>query len=155
MRLTTGMSISGKMSVAMLLSASGVASTMSIAITMNVSGRRSATSTTENPAADRMGVGVMPRVYRSSGAASGADIAQHRRHGLLPIRERDVQGIHLRRRIRRGDIGAVGDQQPHDIDAPIPRLEHDRRVAVLVRLVDPRPGLEEPLRDLRLRGERP
>jgi hypothetical protein len=36
MTLITGMLISGKMSVAMFLSANGVASTMSMAITMNV-----------------------------------------------------------------------------------------------------------------------
>jgi hypothetical protein len=38
MMLTTGMLISGKMSVAMLRSTSGVASTISIAITMKVYG---------------------------------------------------------------------------------------------------------------------
>jgi hypothetical protein len=45
MTLTTGMLISGKMSVAMLESANGVASTISIAITMKVYGRLSASST--------------------------------------------------------------------------------------------------------------
>jgi hypothetical protein len=53
------MSISGKMSVAMFFSASGVASRMSIAITMNVYGRRSASSTTEKPAAAFGEDGVM------------------------------------------------------------------------------------------------
>ncbi len=47
MTLMTGMLISGKMSVAMLSSANGVASTISIAITMNVYGRRSAVSTND------------------------------------------------------------------------------------------------------------
>src|SRR3982750_334894 len=40
--LMTGMSISGKMSVAIVRSANGVASTIRIAITMNVYGRRRA-----------------------------------------------------------------------------------------------------------------
>src|SRR3954464_15021634 len=59
--LTTGMSISGKMSVAMRFSATGVASRISIAITMKVYGRRSASSTTEKPpAAGLGGDGVIP-----------------------------------------------------------------------------------------------
>ena len=45
MMLTTGMLISGKMSVAMFSSANGVASTISIAITMKVTGRFSASWT--------------------------------------------------------------------------------------------------------------
>ena len=53
MMLITGMSISGKMSVAMLRSTNGVASTISIAITMNVYGRRSASSTIDMGGARR------------------------------------------------------------------------------------------------------
>jgi hypothetical protein len=45
MTLTTGMLISGKMSVGIVRSANGVASRISIAITMNVYGRRSARPT--------------------------------------------------------------------------------------------------------------
>jgi len=45
MMLMTGMSISGKMSVAIFISTNGVASTISIAITMKVYGRLSASWT--------------------------------------------------------------------------------------------------------------
>ena len=45
MMLTTGMLISGKMSVAMLNNVNGVASTINIAITMKVYGRLSASWT--------------------------------------------------------------------------------------------------------------
>jgi hypothetical protein len=51
MIVITGMSISGKMSTAMLRRAKGVASTISIAMTMNVYGLRSASSTQDEPEA--------------------------------------------------------------------------------------------------------
>ena len=62
--LITGMSISGKMSVGIFISANGVASRISIAITMNVYGRRSASSTTEKPE---------PARRLDSGRASGGN----------------------------------------------------------------------------------
>src|SRR6185295_9986497 len=48
MTLITGMSISGKMSIAMRASTNGVASTIIIAMTMKVYGRRSASPTTDS-----------------------------------------------------------------------------------------------------------
>ena len=54
---TTGMSISGKMSVAMLRRTNGVASRISSAITMNVYGRLSASPTTEKVEGAGPGVG--------------------------------------------------------------------------------------------------
>jgi len=64
MMLTTGILISGKMSVAMLRRANGVASRISSAITMNVYGRASASFTTENAVAGGLAgvvIDVTPR----------------------------------------------------------------------------------------------
>src|ERR1043166_1391592 len=75
MMLMTGMLISGKMSVAILRSANGVASRISIAITMNVYGRRSASSTTEKAEAG-IGGGEIMRV--------GLDESNYRDGKTLP-----------------------------------------------------------------------
>jgi hypothetical protein len=58
MIVITGMSISGKMSTAILRSVNGVASRISIAITMNVYGRRRARPTMPEPA-PVLGLGLM------------------------------------------------------------------------------------------------
>src|SRR6478672_8543195 len=70
----TGMLISGKMSVAMLSSANGVASTISIAMTMNVYGRFSASWTID--------IWVRERARRLVRAGEAVDDIQSRHHAV-------------------------------------------------------------------------
>ena len=112
MTLITGMLISGKMSVAMLSSANGVASTISIAITMNVYGRFSASSTIDTETCLRElrnSAGYRLTGYKTTG---GHPRQTESVRGSLLATPRPIWCINCCQMLRRGERRASAFAQP-------------------------------------------